>query len=168
MPSGLLYTATISVFAATRLASRPLLAGPALRQSRGCRLMASADVPAVRLFTKEGCTLCDKVRDVLRGVTDRAPHSLEAVDITDEDHAQWLAKYKYDIPVLHLDGAYWTKHRLTEEEACRRFLMWRRGAAHPLWRLEGGRAAAGSTGVHICMHMIMIHVVHMRGVWYES
>ena len=41
MPSGLLYTATISVFAATRLASRPLLAGPALRQSRGCRLMAS-------------------------------------------------------------------------------------------------------------------------------
>lgn len=39
------------------------------------------------------------------------------------------------------------------------FLMWRRGAAHPLWRLEGGRAAAGSTGVHICMHMIMIHVV---------
>mmetsp|Transcript_38470 Transcript_38470/g.114798 ORF Transcript_38470/g.114798 Transcript_38470/m.114798 type:complete len:160 (+) Transcript_38470:1-480(+) len=65
---------------------------------------AQADVPAVRLFTKEGCTLCDKVRDVLRGVTDRAPHSLEAVDITDEDHAQWLAKYKYDIPVLHLDG----------------------------------------------------------------
>ena len=23
--------------------------------------------------------------------------------------------------------------------------MWRRGAAHPLWRREGGRAAAGST-----------------------
>ena len=39
------------------------------------------------------------------------------VDITDEDKEEWWNKYKYDIPVLHLNDAYWIKHRLAPEEA---------------------------------------------------
>jgi len=31
--------------------------------------------PAVRLFTKEGCTLCDKVKGVLVSVRSSHPHS---------------------------------------------------------------------------------------------
>ena len=45
------------------------------------------------------------------------PHTLEAVDITDPDKTEWYSKYKYDIPVLHLNGRYWAKHRLTAEQA---------------------------------------------------
>lgn len=45
------------------------------------------------------------------------PHSLEAVDITDGDNQEWFDKYKYDIPVLHIGTNYWTKHRITTEEA---------------------------------------------------
>ena len=33
----------------------------------------------MRLFTKEGCTLCDKVKDVLLSAAETEPHSLEAV-----------------------------------------------------------------------------------------
>ena len=73
--------------------------------------------PVVQLYTKFGCTLCDKVSDVLRSVRDSHPHTLEAVDITDEDKADWYDKYKYDIPVLHIEGKYWVKHRLTSEVA---------------------------------------------------
>ena len=73
--------------------------------------------PKVTLFTKEGCTLCDKVKDVLSQVREMHPHSLSQVDITDDVHTDWFDKYKYDIPVLHVNGMYWTKHRLTEEEA---------------------------------------------------
>ncbi|CAB9524912.1 chromosome 5 open reading frame 63 [Seminavis robusta] len=73
--------------------------------------------PTVTLFTKEGCTLCDKVKDVLQEVREELPHSLDQVDITDEQHANWFGKYKYDIPVLHLNGQYWLKHRTTNEEA---------------------------------------------------
>ena len=28
-----------------------------------------------------------------------------------------LRKYRYDIPVLHMNDVYWTKHRLTVEDA---------------------------------------------------
>lgn len=29
----------------------------------------------------------------------------------------WFSKYQYDIPVLHIGGQYWIKHRLEEAEA---------------------------------------------------
>ena len=48
---------------------------------------------------------------VLVRALDAEPHSLEAVDITDAMHKGWWDKYKYDIPVLHIDGEYWAKHR---------------------------------------------------------
>jgi len=104
----------------------------------------------VTLYTKEGCTLCDKVKDVLAQLRDEpnCHHALRQVDITDDDQTASWDRYKYDIPVLHIqcgdgiengsngsngtDGSdsngsgsndssdsdvYWTKHRLTEEEA---------------------------------------------------
>lgn len=77
----------------------------------------TAAVPRVTLFTREGCTLCDKVKDVLVHVRQSHPHSLDQIDITDDQHADWFDRYKYDIPVLHLNGEYWLKHRLSLEEA---------------------------------------------------
>jgi hypothetical protein len=73
------------------------------------------DVPLVTLFTKEGCTLCDKVKDTLMEVRSTHPHSLQQKDITDTKDL--FGRYKYDIPVLHVDSIYWTKHKLTQEEA---------------------------------------------------
>ena len=77
---------------------------------------ASAERPTVQLFTKAGCTLCDVAKGVLADATIARPHTLEAVDITDVDHAQWWDRYKYDIPVLHIDNTYWAKHRITLDE----------------------------------------------------
>lgn len=67
--------------------------------------------PTVRLFTKAGCTLCDVAKEHLMKAASQEPHTLEAVDITDPDKRAWWQKYKYDIPVLHIDGIYWAKHR---------------------------------------------------------
>lgn len=91
--------------------------GPVYGSVSGIIYAASDDLPRVRLFTKAGCTLCDKAKAVLHDVVEAHPHTLEAVDITDAEHAQWWARYKYDIPVLHIGDAYWTKHRLNREEA---------------------------------------------------
>jgi len=71
----------------------------------------------VTLFTKHQCTLCDKVKEVLAEVREEAPHGLDQVDITDPGNEKWWDKYKYDIPVLHVQGRYWAKHRLSPEEA---------------------------------------------------
>ena len=73
--------------------------------------------PTVQLYTKDGCTLCDKAKDVLQVIRDEQPHSLESIDITDPDKTEYYDKYKWDIPVLHINGLYWTKHRLTSDEA---------------------------------------------------
>lgn len=75
------------------------------------------DAPEVTLFTKEGCTLCDKVKDVLDELRESHPHSLSQIDITDKGHSLFYDKYKYDIPVLHVDGQYWIKHRTTIDQA---------------------------------------------------
>jgi len=71
----------------------------------------------IQLYTKEGCTLCDKVTDVLRSIRESHPHQLEAVDITDPDKTEFFDKYKWDIPVLHVNNLYWTKHRLDADDA---------------------------------------------------
>lgn len=76
-----------------------------------------SDAPSVHLFTKEGCTLCDKVKEVLLEIRESHPHSLEQVDITDKGNKALFDRYKYDIPVLHMNGVYWTKHRLSKDEA---------------------------------------------------
>lgn len=73
--------------------------------------------PTVSLFTKAGCTLCDEAKAILASCRDTSPHSLQLVDITDPDKTDWWNRYKYDIPVLHVDGAYWAKHRITPDLA---------------------------------------------------
>jgi len=78
---------------------------------------APADKPTVKLFTKDGCTLCDVAKDVLAMAAAQRPHTLEKVDITDPENSAWWDKYKYDIPVLHVDGKYWAKHRITPDAA---------------------------------------------------
>ena len=75
------------------------------------------DGPTIELFTKEGCTLCDDAKAVLDALRADAPHSLIAVDITDQDKTEMWDRYKYDIPVLAIDGVYWTKHRINTNEA---------------------------------------------------
>lgn len=81
------------------------------------KLGKKENFPVVQIYTKEGCTLCDKVSDVLKSLREEHPHSLEAVDITDPDKSYIYDKYKWDIPVLHIDGIYWTKHKLDSTEA---------------------------------------------------
>ena len=142
------------------ITGNPMVASVSVRATRGSsRLFASVtgsvynansnsnSKVVVTLYTKEGCTLCDKVKDVLQEVrqesendsesgsgSEQFAHSLRQIDITDDDQQDSFDRYKYDIPVLHIgyttgddgddndnDGddvsVYWTKHRLTQEEA---------------------------------------------------
>lgn len=54
----------------------------------------------VTLFTKTGCTLCDKVKESLDALQNTFPHQLQEVDIT-QDNALFQ-KYRYTIPVVHI------------------------------------------------------------------
>ena len=69
-------------------------------------------VPVV-LYTKEGCGLCDKMKQEMRSAGVEELYALEEVDI--EKDAELFARYSYEIPVLFIDGAEAFRHRLTAE-----------------------------------------------------
>lgn len=66
----------------------------------------------VTLYTKPGCHLCDDVRRVIVQVQKSRPFELESRNI-EEDPGEF-EKYKYDIPVVAVNGQEIARHRLSE------------------------------------------------------
>lgn len=56
----------------------------------------------VTIFTKDGCTLCDEVKQRVERVASDYPIQLEMFDITSDEKI--FEKYKWVIPVVHIDG----------------------------------------------------------------
>uniref|UniRef100_A0A669QQA1 Glutaredoxin-like protein n=2 Tax=Phasianus colchicus TaxID=9054 RepID=A0A669QQA1_PHACC len=76
------------------------------------RQLCSARVnkPVLTLFTKKPCPLCDEAKEVLEPYKRR--FILQEVDITLPENSAWYNKYKYDIPVFHLNGKFLMKHQV--------------------------------------------------------
>jgi hypothetical protein len=70
--------------------------------------------PKVVLYSGAGCHLCDDVHDVLDQVRRELPFDLEVRDIASDP--TWFAAYRYDIPVLTIDGAEAFRHRVGAAE----------------------------------------------------
>jgi len=68
----------------------------------------------VVLYTKPGCGLCEKMKEAMQraGVDDL--YTLQEVDI--EQDTELYARYRYDIPVLCINGVEAFRHRLNPEE----------------------------------------------------
>lgn len=69
--------------------------------------------PILTLYTKNPCPLCDELVHELKPFMDRL--HLEKVDITKPENRQYYKQYKYDIPVLHINGEFLCMHRLDAE-----------------------------------------------------
>lgn len=68
----------------------------------------------VIIYSRPGCHLCDEVKAAIQnaGCSDR--FTLEEVNI--ESDEELLRKYKYDIPVVMLDGVEAFRHRISVDE----------------------------------------------------
>ena len=64
------------------------------------------------LYSKQGCHLCDEMKQVIDAVAARVPLTIEVVDISSDPTL--MDRYGLDIPVLLIDGRKAAKHRLTE------------------------------------------------------
>ena len=67
----------------------------------------------VIIYSRPGCHLCDEAKAVIQnaGCSDR--FILEEVNI--ESDNELLRKYKYDIPVIMIDGVEAFRHRVNVE-----------------------------------------------------
>ncbi|HKP81082.1 MAG TPA: glutaredoxin family protein [Pyrinomonadaceae bacterium] len=70
--------------------------------------------PHVIIYSRPGCHLCDEAKAVIRssGINDQ--FTLEEINIESDD--ELLRKYKYDIPVIAIDGAEAFIHRVDAKE----------------------------------------------------
>jgi len=68
----------------------------------------------VTIYSKPGCHLCDRAKDVLGRLQQRAQFSLEEVDIS--QNPELLARYGHDIPVILLDGREVARHFVRERK----------------------------------------------------
>jgi len=64
----------------------------------------------VKLYTRQGCHLCEAVEGILRQAMQRKAFELSIIDI-DQD-AQGRAMYSNDIPVVIVNGREIARHRL--------------------------------------------------------
>ncbi|XP_074851130.1 glutaredoxin-like protein C5orf63 homolog [Carettochelys insculpta] len=71
---------------------------------------ATTNIPVLTLFTKKLCPLCDEAKEELEPYKNR--FILQEVDITLPENSVWYDRYKYDIPVFHLNGQFLMKHRV--------------------------------------------------------
>ena len=71
----------------------------------------------VIVYSRPGCHLCDEAKTVIQnaGCSDR--FTLEEINI--ESDAELLRKYKYDIPVILIDGEEAFRHRVDAKEFIR-------------------------------------------------
>jgi glutaredoxin len=64
----------------------------------------------VVVYSRPGCHLCDEAKAVIENSNCSEWFTLEVVDIESDD--ELLNKYKYDIPVVTINGVEFFKHRV--------------------------------------------------------
>jgi len=70
--------------------------------------------PHVIIYSRPGCHLCDEAKAAIKSAGIDDQFTLEEIDIESDD--ELLRKYKYDIPVIAIDGLEAFIHRLTPQE----------------------------------------------------
>ena len=70
--------------------------------------------PHVIIYSRPGCHLCDEAKAAIRSAGVDEQFTFEEINI--ESDNELLRKYKYDIPVVMINGAETFIHRLTPQE----------------------------------------------------
>jgi len=74
--------------------------------------------PHVIIYSRPGCHLCDEAKASIQNAGIGDQFTLEEIDIESDD--ELLRKYKYDIPVITIDGVEAFIHRVDPKEFERR------------------------------------------------
>lgn len=70
--------------------------------------------PHVIIYSRPGCHLCDEAKAAIMTAGCSDQFTLEEINI--ESDEELLRKYKYDIPVIMIDGLESFKHRVSPDE----------------------------------------------------
>jgi glutaredoxin len=68
----------------------------------------------VVIYSRPGCHLCEEAKNVMEASGCREEYTLEEINI--ESDPELLRRYRYDIPVITINGKDAFTHRLTANE----------------------------------------------------
>ena len=71
-------------------------------------------IRTVRFFTKPGCHLCEQAEELLEEIAGECPMDLEMIDITED--MDIFDRYRYEIPVIAVEGGGTASGRITEAD----------------------------------------------------
>ena len=74
----------------------------------------SMSKPHVIIYSRPGCHLCDEAKAAIMSIGRNEQFTLEEVNI--ESDEELLRKYKYDIPVITINGVETFIHRVNPKE----------------------------------------------------
>jgi glutaredoxin len=72
------------------------------------------------LYSRQGCGLCDEMKEVIRTVASEIPIEMEEIDI--DGSPELRAKFGDEVPVLFIDGRKAFKYRLTIKQFEKRLM----------------------------------------------
>lgn len=72
------------------------------------------DIPVVEIYSKVNCHLCDEAKDVIKKVLTDTQFVMKEIDITKDPEI--FEKYRYEIPVIHINGIIAFKYKVNEDE----------------------------------------------------
>jgi glutaredoxin len=70
--------------------------------------------PHVIIYSRPGCHLCEEAKAAIKSADCSDEFTLEEINI--ESDSELLRKYKYDIPVIAIDGVESFIHRVDPKE----------------------------------------------------
>jgi len=76
--------------------------------------------PLVVIYSRPGCHLCEEAKQSMKALGPGIEYTLDEINI--ESDPDLLRRYKYDIPVITINGVEEFKHRLTAEAFRERLL----------------------------------------------
>ena len=82
-----------------------------VQQIQSCVAMTTR--ARIILYSKPGCHLCEVMKKEMAKADCADLYELEEINI--ESNAELFARYRYDIPVLMIDGVEAFRHRLTAD-----------------------------------------------------
>ena len=71
----------------------------------------------VIVYSRPGCHLCDEAKTAIENANCSDRYTLEEINIESDD--ELLKKYKYDIPVITIDGVETFIHRVNPKDFIR-------------------------------------------------
>ena len=70
--------------------------------------------PRVVIYSRPGCHLCEEAKKVIEASGYHEEYTLEEINI--ESDAELLRRYRYDIPVITINGEEAFRHCVTADE----------------------------------------------------